>query len=105
MKHTLIMLLSALMLMIGGREMRQLVLTPTPQMHCQNCENKIKSNMRFEKGITKIETSIEHQTVAFTYDPAKTNSENIQAAMKKIGYDTKIVSDQPVKKTSKGKKM
>ena len=23
-------------------------LTTTPQMHCQNCENKIKGNLRFE---------------------------------------------------------
>ena len=31
------------------------------------------------------------QTV--TYDAAKTNGRNIQAAMKNIGYDTKVVSD------------
>lgn len=26
-----------------------LVVTTTPQMHCANCENKIKDGLRFEK--------------------------------------------------------
>ena len=25
-----------------------------PRMHCQNCENKIKSNLRFEKGVKAV---------------------------------------------------
>ena len=28
-----------------------LVVTTTPQMHCANCENKIKDGLRFEKGV------------------------------------------------------
>ena len=95
MKHTLIILLSSLILMAGSKDLRVLVMTPTPQMHCENCENKIKKNLRFEKGVVKIETSVEAQTVTVTYDASKTNAENIQTAMKKIGYDTKVVSDKP----------
>lgn len=52
MKQTLLILLSSLLLMLGGKELRVLIMTPTPQMHCENCENKIKKNLRFEKGIT-----------------------------------------------------
>ena len=69
MKHTL--LITMLALLLGG-SLRVLVLTPTPQMHCQNCENKIKKNMRFEDGVKKVETSIERQEVTITYDPKKT---------------------------------
>ncbi len=57
-----------------------------PPMSCQNCENKIKSNIRFEKGVKKIETSLQDQTVAITYDPAKNTSEKLSDALKKIGY-------------------
>lgn len=97
------MMIASLLLMAGSQDLRVLVMTPTPKMHCESCENKIKKNLRFEKGVVKIETSVEAQTVTVTYNPAKTNVENIQAAMKKIGYDTKIVSDQPKEEKQKKK--
>ena len=74
------------------------LLTPTPQMHCESCETKIKSNMRFEKGVKKIETNIERQEVTITYDPKKNDVKGLQAAMKKIGYETKVVSDKQLEK-------
>ncbi|MCR5444964.1 MAG: heavy-metal-associated domain-containing protein [Bacteroidales bacterium] len=97
-------MMTSLLLLAGGKDLRELVLTPTPQMHCANCENKIKNNMRFEKGVVKIETSVEKQTVVITYNGAKTDAKALQAAMKKIGYDTQIVSDKPVGKREKNKK-
>ncbi|MBP5677820.1 MAG: heavy-metal-associated domain-containing protein [Bacteroidales bacterium] len=83
---------------MGGSDLRVLVLTPTPQMHCTSCENKIKSNMRFEKGVKKVETNIEKQEVTITYDSKKNTVKGLQSGMKKIGYDTKVVSDKPVEK-------
>ena len=83
---------------MSGSNLRVLIVTPTPEMHCESCENKIKSNMRFEKGVKKIETSLERQEVTITYDPKKNNVEGLQKAMKKIGYDTKVVSDKELKK-------
>lgn len=97
------MMIASLLLMAGSQDLRVLVMTPTPKMHCESCENKIKKNLRFEKGVVKIETSVEAQTVTVTYNPAKTNVENIQAAMKKIGYDTMVVSDQPKEEKQKKK--
>lgn len=45
-------LLVAFMLLFAGKSFAQtavdtLVVTTQPQMHCQNCEKKIKSNIRF----------------------------------------------------------
>lgn len=57
-----------------------------PRMTCQKCENRIKSNMRFEKGIQSIETSLENQTVTIKYNPRKTNVEAFVKAFKKLGY-------------------
>jgi copper chaperone CopZ len=104
MKHILLAIMTSLLLMAGGKDLRELVLTPTPQMHCANCENKIKNNMRFEKGVVKIETSVEQQTVVITYNGKKTDAKALQTAMKKIGYDTRVVSDKPVTKGEKKKK-
>lgn len=104
MKQFLLVILSALMLMGAGKDLRVLVMTPTPQMHCENCENKIKKNLRFEKGVVNIETSVPEQTVAVTYDASKTDVKKLQAAMKQIGYDTKVVSDKPQAKPTQVKK-
>ncbi len=79
---TLLMALS-----VNAKDIKTLVVTTNPQMHCENCENKIKENIRFEKGIKKIETSVENQTVTITYDADKNSAENIIKAFSKIGYE------------------
>lgn len=94
MKHSILITLLALLMTAGYRVA---VLTPTPQMHCQKCETKIKKNMRFEKGVRKVETDLEKQHVTITYDPRKTNVKSLQEGMKNIGYETKLVSDGPLK--------
>lgn len=58
----------------------------TPQMHCPNCENRIKKNIRFVKGVKKIETSVPNQTVTIIYDKSKSSYDDFSAAFKKIGY-------------------
>lgn len=47
-------------------------------MHCENCENKIKGNLRFEKGIKEIVTHIDAQTVTIKYDADKTSEETVE---------------------------
>ena len=88
---TLLMALS-----VNAKDIKTLVVTTNPQMHCENCENKIKDNIRFEKGIKKIETSVENQTVTITYDAEKTTPEQIIDSFKKFKYTA-----QPVKKDEK----
>ena len=95
MKRYFLTSIVALILLLSGANLRVLTLTPSPQMHCENCENKIKQNMRFEKGVKKVETNLKTQHVTITYDPNKNTVEGLQAGMKKIGYATQVVSDQP----------
>ena len=87
-------LLTVFMLMLAGNSFAQtaadtLVVTTQPQMHCQNCEKKIKSNIRFVKGTKKIETSVEDQKVTIVYDNKKAKYDDYVAAFKKIGYEIK----------------
>lgn len=63
------------------------VFTVNPPMSCQNCENKIKSNLRFEKGVKSITTSLENQTVTVVYKPKDTNPDKLAQALAKIGYE------------------
>lgn len=67
-------------------EKASVVFTVAPSMHCQNCENKIKTNLRFEKGVSEIATNLKDNTVTIVYDTAKTNPEKLVDAFKKIGY-------------------
>ena len=87
MKKTLLLSLSMLLSMsIMAKDIKTLVVTTQPLMHCENCENKIKGNLRFEKGVKKIETNIEKQQVTVTYDADKTNPESIIKGFEKFGY-------------------
>ena len=96
------MIITVLMLALGGKDMRVLVVTTTPEMHCQSCEKKIKENIRFEPGVRKIETNIEKQQVTITYNPGKTDVKKLTAAFAKIGYQVKVLDDHPIEKV-KGK--
>ncbi len=76
-----------------AKDIKTVVFTTTPQMHCENCENKIKGNLRFEKGIKDITTSVPDQKVTIQYDADKTTPENIVKGFAKIGYEAKVVGD------------
>lgn len=85
-------LLMAFMLMLAGNSFAQtatdtLVVTTQPQMHCQNCEKKIKSNIRFVKGTKRIDTSVDDQKVTIVYDGRKAKYNDYVEAFKKIGYE------------------
>lgn len=70
----------------NAKDIKTVVLNTAPEMHCSNCENKIKSNIRFEKGVKDIVTNLEDKTVTIQYDGDKTNVDNIIAGFKKIDY-------------------
>lgn len=88
----MLMLLSAFVAVCAfGKEIRTLVVTTEPQMHCAACEKRIKDNIRFEKGVKKIATSIENQTVTIQYDADKNSLENLLKAFEKFGYTARKV--------------
>lgn len=69
-----------------AKTIKTTVFTTSPQMHCENCENKIKGNLRFEKGVKKIVTDIDSQTVTVTYDADKTSVDRLMKGFTKFGY-------------------
>ena len=81
------------MVVASAKDIKTVVLTTDPQMHCEGCEKRIKENIRFEKGIKKIVTDVEHQTVTITYDADKTTVENIIKGFEKINYNARELKD------------
>ena len=56
----------------------RVVVFKVSQMHCENCEKKVKNNMRFEKGVKELSTELKDKTVSITYDAEKTDVKKIQ---------------------------
>lgn len=83
------MLLSVIV--ASAKDIKTVVFTTNPIMHCENCENKIKTNLRFEKGVKEIQTNVAEQRVTVKYDAAKTNAETLQKAFGKFGYKAEVV--------------
>jgi copper chaperone CopZ len=94
MKKFLLLLMVALTVMAASaKDIKTVVFTTEPPMHCEGCENRIKNNLRFEKGIKKIVTDVEKQTVTITYDADKTTVENLIKGFEKIDYVATEIKD------------
>lgn len=92
MKKILSLAIVAMMAASAWAEnIQTLVLTPTPKMSCNNCEKKIKMELRNVKGTKKIETSLKDQTVTITFDADKAKVQEYIDAMAKIGRKAEVV--------------
>ena len=80
-----------------AKDIKTVVLTTNPQMHCINCEKKIKENIRFEKGVKSIKTNLDTKTVTIEYDADKTTVADIIKGFEKIKYEAKEVKENPKK--------
>ena len=103
-KNLFVFAMLMMSVMAFAKDVKTVVFTTQPQMHCSSCEDKIKSNLRFEKGIKAIETSVENQTVTVTYDADKTTAENLQKGFEKFGYTASVVDAAAPADTAKAKK-
>lgn len=95
MKKILFTLMLAVVATVASaKDIKTVIFTTMPQMHCENCENKIKGNLKFEKGVKKIETSVEKQKVYVTYDADKTSVEKLQKGFEKFGYTARVTDEK-----------
>ena len=59
MKKTIFTMLLVMTAMIAtAKNLKTVIYTTTPQMHCANCEAKVKNNLRFAKGVKEIKTDV-----------------------------------------------
>ncbi|RLD35990.1 MAG: MerP protein [Bacteroidetes bacterium] len=62
---------------------------------CGMCEERIESNMAFEKGVTSVELDDKTKIVTITYRTAKTDPKKLREAISKLGYDADDVEADP----------
>ena len=53
----------AVTLACTAKDIKTVVLNTAPEMHCSSCENKIKSNIRFEKGVKHYPSDILYKCI------------------------------------------
>ena len=99
MRTKVLFIALTLTLACQAKDIKTVVLTTNPEMHCSGCEKKIKENIRFEKGIKSIKTNLDDKTVTIEYDADKTTVEDIIKGFEKIKYEAKEVES-----TNKDKK-
>lgn len=101
MKKQILLALMCTVAMLGAaKDLKTLRVTTEPQMSCSNCENKIKKNIRFEKGIHQISTDLKGQVVTIEYDADKTDEGKIMKAFGKIRYKAIKLEDGCTKATN-----
>lgn len=77
----------------AAKDIKTVVFKTQPEMHCANCENKIKTNIRFEKGVKDIVTDLNAKTVTVKYDADKTTVDNLVKGFAKIDYKATVCTD------------
>jgi len=62
---------------------------------CGDCEERIESNIAFEKGVKKVELNDETKVVTIGFDPRKTDADKLRTAISNLGYDADdVAADQ-----------
>ena len=86
MKSIILALFCCVALGISAKDVKTIVFNTQPPMHCENCENRIKESLKFEKGVKDIVTNLDDKTVTVKYDAEKTTPDNIVKALAKANY-------------------
>ena len=58
---------------------------------CEGCAKKVNETIPYEKGVREISVDVPSKIVTVTYDPTKTNNENIIKAFDKIKLEASVV--------------
>jgi len=62
---------------------------------CGDCEERIESNIAYEKGVKKVELDDSTKIVTIVFDPKKNSADGLRTAISKIGYDADNVAADP----------
>lgn len=98
MRTRVLLVALAVAAVCAAKDIKTVVLKTQPEMHCANCEKKIKENIRFEKGVKSIKTNLKDKTVTVEYDADKTTVDNIIKGFKKIKYEASEVKKEKSQK-------
>jgi copper chaperone CopZ len=63
-------------------------------MDCHSCEQKVKKNIPYERGVVNLTTDLEKQLVTVKYRTNRTDKAKLKAAIEKLGFTCEEVKKQ-----------
>ena len=90
MKKSILAISLCLLAAVGyAKDIKTVVVTTTPQMHCANCENRVKTNLIKVNGVEGITTSLVAQTVTVKYDADKISEADLIKSFQDFKYEAR----------------
>ena len=97
------LLLAAIPLMITAQDKAKNTETVKfkTSIECNNCVNKVMTNLPQEKGIKDVKCDLKTQEVTVTYQKDKNTTAEVKKAIEKLGFTAKVVTEEPAPKKDK----
>lgn len=64
---------------------------------CDACVKKVTENVSFEKGVKDLKAELSDHSVTIDYNPEKTDTLKLAKALRKLGYEAKVIDDKALK--------
>jgi len=61
-------------------------------MDCHNCEQKVKKNIPYEKGVKDLTTDLDKKLVTIKYQTDKTDKAKLKKSIEKLGFTCEEVT-------------
>lgn len=94
MKQFVLTLALMLSCMASAKDIRVLVVKTQPEMKCERCAQKIRTTMKFTKGLKSIDPDHTTKLTTIRYDAEKGSVDAIREEFKKGGYVMEVVSEK-----------
>jgi len=76
----------------GNNKEEQVVFSVS--MDCHNCEQQIKKNIPFEKGVKDLTTNLDKKLVTIKYQTDKTDKDKLKKSIEKLGFTCEEVKEK-----------
>ena len=93
-KIVVVMFLALVPVLVSGQQKDKSTETVkySTSIDCENCVNKIMTNLPHEKGIKDVRCDLKTKEVTVTYSKGKNNRDGIKKAIEKLGYTARVVN-------------
>lgn len=85
----------------GDKKKKKETVTYLVSMTCENCQQRIESNIPYEKGVTDLKVDLPNKLVTIEYRTDKTTAEKLKAAIKEMGFTVVPFKGDPKKDKEK----
>lgn len=94
-KVFVILIITAIPTFASGQDKKKDVETVkySTSIDCNDCVNKIMTNLPHEKGINDVKCDLKTKEVTVTFKKTRNNPEEIKKALEKLGFTAKIVKE------------